>query len=176
MRKGTRRGVVHMIGPIGLALLALGIALAGCTAISSGDPEGPLTVEDVNFAASLGIDLADFEELPSGVHVRVDMAGTPPNAAPGSTLEVEFRGWLPVGNLITSSEPDEPFEFVLGGPTVLAGVQEGVEGMGVGELRTILVPPALGYGDEPPSGVPVDSWLIYEIRLLTVDGEGGELE
>lgn len=45
-------------------------------------------------------------------------------------------------------------------------------GMCVGETRVISVPPILGYGDKgmPQRGVPPNATLLYDVKLIGVNG------
>ena len=166
---------VRRLGWTALAMVAwIG---AGCTDLTSQDDRFIEDPEDVEFAPSLGIDLDDFEELPAGLLFRMDAFGEGPTASPGSEIEIRMTGWLPTGEIFVEWDAVDPLTFVLGQPDaeVVAGVHEGVNGMDVGEIRTLIIPPYLGYGGAPPpeSGIPNHSWLVYEIELLTVDGQGG---
>jgi FKBP-type peptidyl-prolyl cis-trans isomerase len=46
----------------------------------------------------------------------------------------------------------------------------GVNGMRVGGLRRVVIPPNLGYGNNPPPGSPIraNETLIFEIELVAV--------
>jgi FKBP-type peptidyl-prolyl cis-trans isomerase len=60
------------------------------------------------------------------------------------------------------------FNFVIGG-NVIQGFSMGVTGMRVGGLRRFVVPPNLGYGNNPPStAIRPNETLIFEVELLAV--------
>lgn len=50
----------------------------------------------------------------------------------------------------------------------IAGLRYGVEGMRVGGMRRVTVPPHLGYGEAgvPVSGIPPNALLICDVELL----------
>ena len=61
------------------------------------------------------------------------------------------------------------FEFKLGARQVIAGWDEGVEGMKVGGKRELIIPPDLAYGPRAVGGViPANSTLDFEVELLKV--------
>jgi FKBP-type peptidyl-prolyl cis-trans isomerase len=60
------------------------------------------------------------------------------------------------------------FSFVLGGNSVIAGLEKGVTGMKTGGKRTIIVPASLGYGAAGYGSVPANSGLVFEVELTKV--------
>jgi hypothetical protein len=86
----------------------------------------------------------------------------------GDTYTVHYTGWLPSGQLFdTSKQPGrEPFSVQIPGG-VIAGWNEGLVGMRVGETRRLFIPPSLGYGERGAGGViPPNSWLVFDVELL----------
>lgn len=65
-------------------------------------------------------------------------------------------------------------ELVLGGGKVIKGWEEGLKGMCVGELRRLTVPSKLGYGEAGTSNIPGGATLLFEIRLVTLNGQSLE--
>jgi FKBP-type peptidyl-prolyl cis-trans isomerase FkpA len=153
------------------AMAAGGVLLTGCSEFSFTGPE-PLEAEEVRWASALGIQLADFEEQPSGLWIRVDEEGedgTP--AGGGDNLLVDYDGWLPDGRMFDSSREPAfgargPLSFRLGVDPLIAGFEEGVTGMQVNEVRMLLIPPGLGYGLRSSGSIPPNSWLAFRVELI----------
>lgn len=114
-------------------------------------PDGPapteLVVED--------IEEGDGAEAQAGDQVSVNYVG------------VLFDGGEEFDN---SYDRGQPFEFQLGGGSVIPGWDEGVEGMKVGGRRQLVIPPKLGYGAQgSPPDIPPNATLVFVIDLLSVE-------
>jgi FKBP-type peptidyl-prolyl cis-trans isomerase 2 len=80
-------------------------------------------------------------------------------AQDGDTVEVHYVRSLDDGTESDSSRGGEPFDFVLGTEQVIAGFDEAVRGMAVGDTVTVRIPPEEAYGDIDPElvfSVPID--------------------
>jgi FKBP-type peptidyl-prolyl cis-trans isomerase FkpA len=91
-------------------------------------------------------------------------------AGAGQRVTVHYTGWLTDGTKFDSSKDrGDPFAFPLGGRRVIAGWDEGVQGMRVGGVRKLTIPPQLGYGARGAGGViPPNATLVFEVELLGV--------
>ena len=125
---------------------------------------GPETIEDANFAASLGINLANMTKTASGLYYEDIEVGDGEPAAAGNDVRVGYSGRLSDGTQFDSGQ----FPFRLGAGQVVAGFDEGVTGMRVGGIRRILIPPALGYGNRGSGPVPPGAILIFRIELQSI--------
>ncbi len=107
---------------------------------------------------------------PSGLVIEDLVEGTGDTAAAGQTVSVHYTGWLTDGSKFDSSKDrDEPFEFPLGARHVIAGWDEGVQGMKIGGTRKLTIPPQLGYGARGAGGViPPNATLVFEVELLEI--------
>jgi FKBP-type peptidyl-prolyl cis-trans isomerase len=108
--------------------------------------------------------------MQDGLKYTDDQVGTGAVATAGKTAVVHYTGWLLDGTKFDSSrDRNQPFSFPLGAGQVSKGWDEGVAGMKVGGKRTLIVPPALGYGARGAGGViPPNATLKFEVELLDV--------
>ncbi|MFA5916566.1 MAG: FKBP-type peptidyl-prolyl cis-trans isomerase [Burkholderiales bacterium] len=104
----------------------------------------------------------------SGLVIEELVVGTGAEACAGQTVSVHYTGWLTNGTKFDSSKDrNEPFEFALGARHVIAGWDEGVQGMKIGGRRKLTIPAALGYGARGAGGViPPNATLVFEVELL----------
>jgi len=111
---------------------------------------------------------------------KIDVStGTGAEAVAGKVVVVHYTGWLydpakPDGHgakFDSSVDRKTPFDFGLGKGQVIKGWDEGVAGMKVGGKRTLVIPPAMGYGARGAGGViPPNATLLFDVELLEVKG------
>jgi peptidylprolyl isomerase len=115
-----------------------------------------------------------MQQTASGLSFEDTQEGTGASPQKGQTCVMHYTGWLWVNNakgakFDSSVDRGRPFEFPLGMGRVIKGWDEGVASMKIGGKRTLLIPPALGYGDRGAGGViPGGATLLFEVELLGV--------
>ena len=113
-------------------------------------------------------------EMPNGLKYTDTKTGDGATATSGNKVSVHYTGWLynngaKGAKFDSSVDRGQPFQFTLGAHQVIAGWDEGVAGMKVGGKRTLIIPPALGYGARGAGGViPPNATLVFEVELLDV--------
>ena len=112
------------------------------------------------------------EKTASGLMYVILKEGSGASPKPTDTVEVHYTGTLPDGKKFDSSvDRGQPAVFPLN--RVIKGWTEGVGLMKVGEKRKLIIPPDLAYGavSPPGSGIPANSWLIFDVELLSIKGQ-----
>jgi peptidylprolyl isomerase len=110
----------------------------------------------------------------SGLQITDSVIGTGATPKTGQTCVMHYTGWLyengVKGKKFDSSvDRGQPFEFPIGAGRVIRGWDEGVATMKVGGKRTLIIPPALGYGARGAGGViPPNATLMFDVELLVV--------
>ena len=110
-------------------------------------------------------------DVPADLVVTDETTGDGDEATSGSTVTVHYVGVAhSTGEEFDASyNRGEPLSFRLGAGQVIAGWDQGVQGMKVGGRRKLVIPPHLGYGDRGAGGVikPGET-LIFVVDLLDV--------
>ena len=130
------------------------------------------------------ITLKPKQKLPKTVkqlHI-IDTAPGPKNAetaTPDSAVLVNYTGWLydaskPDGKGVkfdSSEGRQTPLGFFIGAGKVIKGWDRGIVGMKIGGKRTLIIPPALAYGDTERPRIPANSTLIFDVELFNIVGQ-----
>lgn len=90
--------------------------------------------------------------------------GKGPSAKAGDEVTVEYVGVdYKTGKQFDASwDRGEPFTFELGTGGVIAGWEQGIEGMKVGGRRELIIPPNLAYGPEKGT-------LVFVVDMLAIE-------
>jgi hypothetical protein len=183
-----------LAGPIAPAIASNNVPMAGLSAAQNemyGKPR---------------MTYPDFTSLPSGLQYKAAKPGSGVEAEEGDRLVLSWSGYtigyyarpFELSNSVKGGafegEPDS-LRFVLGQHTVVPGLEEGISGMRVGEVRQIVVPPELGYPESDKAHAKVgpkpstfsgqraldfvlfnqgliDKTLLFNVELKRVDKPG----
>ena len=96
--------------------------------------------------------------------------GTGKLADAENTVSVHYTGALEDGTKFDSSlDRGVSFIFKLGAGQVIAGWDQGVLGMKIGEKRKLTIAPELAYGEGGvPDVIPPNATLIFEVELIEI--------
>jgi len=141
---------------------AASAALAGCLGT---DPVGPacrtFTITPVT---------GDTVTSETGLRYIVIEDGTGDPILRTQAATVHYIGFLQDGTLFDTTVGGSPLTFDLSG-NIIRGFAEGVTGMRVSEVRRLIIPPNLAYGNDSPSPcIPANSTLLFDVELRGISG------
>jgi peptidylprolyl isomerase len=158
-------------------LLCLAVVAPGCSSPASSPEPDAATVPPTPVppaAPNVDVDVGslpgepvtgDLETTPTGLRYAVLEEGTGPQPGPGANVTVAYTGYLLDGTSFDSGEI--PFQVGMG--AVIAGWDEAILMMQVGEKRKLVVPPELGYGAAGfPGAIPPNATLVFDVELVAV--------
>jgi len=105
-------------------------------------------------------------------------------AKSGDKVQVHYTGKLDDGTQFDSSEGREPLQFDVGGGQVIPGFDKAVEGMTVGDTKSVRIPADEAYGSRheqlvqevPRSALPDDIEPVVGMRLQTPGPDGQPIQ
>ena len=112
--------------------------------------------------ASLGV------KVVQGVTVDDRKLGTGRAVKKGDRVDVRYIGKLQDGKVFDSNKKGKPFSFKAGEGQVIKGWDIGIVGMSVGGERRLTIPAHLAYGSKSLPGIPANSQLIFDVKLLGI--------
>lgn len=172
-----------------LAAAVVTAALAGC---GSSSTSGQLSSSQAPAPTAAGCaSLAPSQEKVAGTtdlkkKPQIEVPDTPPPcnlvvgdivpgtgaaAKPGDHLTMKYVGVLyATGKQFDASwDRGQDFSFDLGRQQVIAGWDQGLEGMKVGGRRQLVIPPQLGYADQGAGAdIPPGATLIFVVDLVKI--------
>jgi peptidylprolyl isomerase len=101
-------------------------------------------------------------------------------AKTGDTVRIHYTGTLDDGTQFDSSDGRDPLEFALGGGQVIPGFDTAVDGMAVGENKSVTIQPEEAYGERhdqllqqvPRSSLPEDMEPAVGMQLQSQGPDG----
>ena len=148
--------------PVPLALVLPATLLLSCVD-STGPPHA--LIELTEFAPGLGVDLDAMRKVGGGLYVEDIRLGDGTELRFEQEVTLAYDLYLPDGTHVIRHDDAR---FVMGCNSVVPGLSAGVDGMRVGGIRRLVVPPRMGYGEEAPwpLEVPPFSILVYRVEAL----------
>jgi len=106
---------------------------------------------------------------PSEIRIITTQAGTGPQPGFGSSVVVDYRGYLLDGTEFDTSIGVGAIDVVIGRGDVIQGWEIALREMSAGTSATILIPSGLGYGNNRQGQfITPNSVLIFDIQVLDV--------
>lgn len=113
------------------------------------------------------------EKSKSGIYYKILKEGSGAVCGKGKKVTVEYKGYLPSGQIFDASKEfhpqgHDPLVFTTAGGEMIPGFDEMVQEMKFGETRKIVIPPELAYGSYgvPQAGIPGDSYICFDVKLV----------
>jgi len=104
-----------------------------------------------------------------GVKYETLKEGTGPELKSGQSARLHYVGTLEKGGIFdTTRNTNEPRKFRIGVDPLIEGWAEAIPGMKVGEVRKLIIPPSMGYGEKGKSSIPPNATLIFEVELVDI--------
>ncbi|KAI5920056.1 hypothetical protein F4810DRAFT_684570 [Camillea tinctor] len=127
-------------------------------------PTGPAAAaaEKAEKAGSVGV------KVVQGVTIDDRKVGTGRTVKKGNKVDVRYIGKLQDGKVFDANKKGKPFSFNAGTGEVIKGWDIGILGMAVGGERRLTIPAHLAYGSRSQPGIPANSQLIFDIKLLGI--------
>jgi FKBP-type peptidyl-prolyl cis-trans isomerase FkpA len=98
-----------------------------------------------------------------GLYYVITTQGTGVQPSSSSSVTVSYKGYFTNGNVF-----DQSTSFSTSLSNVIKGWTEGIPYFKKGSSGKLLIPSALGYGDQESGSIPANSVLIFDISLLDV--------
>jgi len=108
------------------------------------------------------------KKVVQGITIEDKKAGSGPAARNGQKLGMRYIGKLDNGQVFDSNTKGKPFTFRLGKGEVIKGWDIGLAGMQVGGERRVIVPANMAYGKKGVPGIPGNSTLTFDVKLLEI--------
>ena len=111
-----------------------------------------------------------FETTESGLRFQIIQKGDGVKAEKGNQVAVHYKGMFADGTEFDNSyKRGNPIEFPVGMGNVIAGWDEGIQLLKVGDKARFVIPSNLAYGESGAGGViPPNATLVFDVELMNV--------
>lgn len=110
-----------------------------------------------------------LQKTASGLEYQILVPGYGRQPKMGDVVTVHYVGTLQDGKIFDSSrERGEPISFTLGKGQVIKGWDEGIALLKEATQARFIIPPDLAYGERQVGNIPPNSYLIFDVELVSV--------
>lgn len=118
---------------------------------------------------SANVATAQFTTTESGLMYNILKPGNGKHPQNGYRVWIEYTGWLDDSTVFSSTDEYGNVDVWMGHGQITKGWEEALPLVGEGGEMQIVVPPHLGYGDNEVNGIPRNSTLHFDIKVIQVD-------
>ena len=110
----------------------------------------------------------------NGIYWKTTKEGSGDKCGKKKSVTVEYKGYLVNGQVFDGSAKllkggHEPLDFMTDGRQMIPGFDIMVQDMKKGEVRTIVIPSDLAYGDQGyPGVIPGGAYIAFDIELVKI--------
>ena len=140
------------------------VLFSNCSKENSLSPEDQLKKDDGIIQEYLTNHKLTATKTPSGLYYIITNPGTGSNPKITNVVTVYYQGYFTDNKVFDQTVFGSPATFPLN--QVIKGWQEGIPLLKKGGTATLFIPSYLGYADNPPSGIPSNAVLIFDVELL----------
>lgn len=115
-----------------------------------------------------------FSTDENGIYWKTTKEGSGEKCGKRKSVTTEYKGYLVDGTVFDGSAKllkggHEPLDFMTAGGQMIPGFDIMVQDMKLGEVRTIVVPSDLAYGDQGyPGVIPGGAYIAFDIELVKI--------
>lgn len=110
-----------------------------------------------------------FKTHDSGIQYRISHHGEGEKVKTNDLVLVHYMLMLEDSTVIEDSrQRGEPVSFKVGAGHVIKGWDKGITLLRKGDKATLVVPPQLGYGDQPMGNIPAHATLVFHVEIMDV--------
>ena len=112
------------------------------------------------------------EKSKEGIYYKITEPGTGDKVGKGKMVTVGYCGYLVDGTLFDASKEfhpqgHDPLSFTTGAGQMIPGFDYMVQDMKLGETRTMIIPPALAYGETGyPGVIPGNAYICFDVKVI----------
>lgn len=138
-------------------------SVAACGSDDTPTSTTPSVPASETFAPSLGVNIAAMTKKSDNLYYQDLTVGGGALATVGRTVTMNYTGWLANGTRFDGGQ----YSFPLGAGQVIAGWDQGIQGMKVGGKRRLVIGSELGYGSRGSGPIPANATLVFDVEFVS---------